>query len=184
MGYALREEQFLEIFLAAKRLPKGESIHSKEKPKRKWRRKSMCEMCSGMGTSILYKWSGNACFWITCSYYHLSAFWCSHIGHAPPHFLSKGSPRVQAQLSAILLQWLLSENASGPSMSLKQVGTSGLGVEGGEKKKKRKKRDCCWRFRRTPKATSNALNVHHFKWWHSHIFSNWFFKRLNYTRTK
>lgn len=59
---------------------------------------------------------------------------------------------------------------------------SGGGRRG--KKKKRKKRDCCWRFRRTPKATSNALNVHHFKWWHSHIFSNWFFKRLNYTRTK
>lgn len=51
--------------------------------------------------------------------------------------------------------------ASGPSMSLKQVGTSDLGVEGGEKKKK--KRDCCWRFRRTPKITSNVLNVHHFK---------------------
>lgn len=65
---------------------------------------------------------------------------------------------------------------------------SGLGQvvwgwkEGG--KKTEKKRDCCWRFRRTPKITSNVLNVCHFRWWHSHISSNWFFERLNYTRTK
>lgn len=51
MGWALREEQFLEIFLAVKHLPKGGSIRSTVKPERKQRSRSACKRCDGWVTS-------------------------------------------------------------------------------------------------------------------------------------
>lgn len=137
MGYALREEQFLEILLAVKCLPKGGSHCSTEKPRRKRRSKSACKMRGGSGTSIL---GSLGITWKCLLLTFLQRLCC-------PSFvvvlvLPHGSPTTTLPLKG--LRWWqsfyshpVSHKAWGQTMALKQVLLWDKCSGGGRRKTKR-----------------------------------------------
>lgn len=172
MGWALREEQFFEIFLAVNHLPKGGSIHLENPSNSGTTRKEAEEQISMQDVRwVSYQ---NICPEVpasdTTSQLAGAPMWV----HAPAPSLSQGSPGAWAQGEAPCAQSPQGNLGLHTSPAVRPLFWG---------QKEENKRDCYWRFRRTSNST---LTVRHFKWWHSHVFSILidFSEGMSYTSTK